>query len=86
MDFRLSKEQKDIRKAARVFAEGEFDPDLVAGWERECQFPLEVLKKASELGFIGIHIPKKYGGQELGLLPKMRMGRYHISSPPLLLL
>jgi alkylation response protein AidB-like acyl-CoA dehydrogenase len=68
MDFRLSKEQKDIRKAARVFAEGEFDPDLVAGWERECQFPLEVLKKASELGFIGVHIPKKYGGQELGLL------------------
>ena len=28
MDFALSKEQKDIQKAAREFAKGEFDKEL----------------------------------------------------------
>ena len=28
MDFRLTKEQADIQKAAAEFAGGEFDPDL----------------------------------------------------------
>ena len=28
MDFELTDEQKDIQKAAKEFAQGEFDPDL----------------------------------------------------------
>ena len=68
MDFRLNKEQKDIQKAAREFAQGEFDPDVALELEKEGQYPFEIWKKASELGFIGMHIPEEYGGQELGIL------------------
>jgi len=68
MDFGLTKEQKDIQKAAREFARGEFDPDLALGLEREGQYPSEIRKRACDLGFIGMHFPERYGGQELGLL------------------
>lgn len=68
MDFSLSKEQKDIQNAAREFAQGEFDPDLALGLEREGQYPFEIRKRACDLGFIGMHFPERYGGQELGLL------------------
>ena len=68
MDFSLSKEQKDIQKAAREFAQGEFDPDVALELEREGQYPFEIWKRACKLGFIGMHFPESYGGQELGLL------------------
>jgi alkylation response protein AidB-like acyl-CoA dehydrogenase len=68
MNFTLSKEQKDIQMAAREFAQGEFDPDVALELEKEGQYPFEIRKKASDLGFIGMHIPEEYGGQELGIL------------------
>jgi len=68
VDFSLSEEQKDIQKAARKFAEGEFDPDYALDLERNGQFPSKIWKRACELGFIGIHFPERYGGQGLGLL------------------
>lgn len=68
MDFSLSKEQKDIQKAAREFAQGEFDPDAALELEKEGQYPSEIWKRACELGFIGMHFPERYGGQGLGLL------------------
>lgn len=68
MDFGLSKEQKDIQKAAREFAQGEFDPDVALELEKEGQYPFEIWKRACKLGFIGMHFPERYGGQELGLL------------------
>jgi alkylation response protein AidB-like acyl-CoA dehydrogenase len=71
MDFSLSTEQKDIQKAAREFAQGEFDLDLVLELDRNQQFPSSIWKKACELGFIGMHFPEKYGGQGLGLLEKV---------------
>jgi alkylation response protein AidB-like acyl-CoA dehydrogenase len=36
--------------------------------ERNHSFPKEIWKKACELGFIGIHFPEEYGGQEYGIL------------------
>jgi len=68
MDFSLTKEQKDIQKAAREFARGEFDPDVALGLEKEGQYPFEIWKRACELGFIGMHFPERCGGQDLGLL------------------
>ncbi|HVO76358.1 MAG TPA: acyl-CoA dehydrogenase family protein [Candidatus Bathyarchaeia archaeon] len=68
MDFELTKEQKDIRQAAREFAEGEFDKDLAIQHEKEHSFPRSVWKKACELGFVGIHFPEEFGGQGLGVL------------------
>ncbi len=67
MDFELSDEQKDIQKAAREFAQGEFDPDLALELDQNGQFPESLWKKAARLGFIGIHYPEELGGQGLGL-------------------
>jgi len=68
MDFELSDEQRDIQRAAREFAEGEFDKDLAIELETKHEFPWTIFKKAAPLGFIGIHYPEEYGGQGLGIL------------------
>jgi alkylation response protein AidB-like acyl-CoA dehydrogenase len=68
MDFHLNTEQIDIQKAASEFAKGEFDPDAALDYDLRQQFPLTIWKNACKLGFIGVHFPEKYGGQELGLL------------------
>jgi len=67
MDFELSEEQKAIKKAAREFAEGEFDKDIAFALEKEKQFPSEIWKKACSLGFMGVHFPVAYGGQGYGV-------------------
>ncbi|NVM25445.1 MAG: acyl-CoA dehydrogenase family protein [Desulfobacterales bacterium] len=68
MEFRLSKEQDAIQKAAREFAQGEFDKEIALEHERSHTFPSEIWKKACELGFMGIHFPEKYGGQDYGII------------------
>jgi alkylation response protein AidB-like acyl-CoA dehydrogenase len=68
MDFELTKPQKEIQKAARDFAKGEFDKDLALELDRKHEFPKNIWKKAADLGFIGIHFPEQYSGQGLGVL------------------
>jgi alkylation response protein AidB-like acyl-CoA dehydrogenase len=68
MDFELSKPQKEIQKAAREFARGEFDKELALELERTHAFPRKVWQKAAELGFVGVHYPEAYSGQGLGCL------------------
>jgi alkylation response protein AidB-like acyl-CoA dehydrogenase len=67
MDFELTKEQKDIARAAREFAEGEF-PDRAQELDRNETFDEVIFKKAAELGFVGIFIDEKYGGAGLGIV------------------
>lgn len=67
MDFSLTREQIDIQKAAKEFAKGEFDPDAALEYDEKQQFPSVIWKKAAELGFVGVHVPEEYGGQELGI-------------------
>jgi len=67
MDFELREEQKDIQKAAREFAQGEFDKEEILRLEETHAYPREIWKKASQLGFIGIHFPEEYGGQGYGV-------------------
>jgi alkylation response protein AidB-like acyl-CoA dehydrogenase len=68
MDFELNKSQKEIQKAAREFAKGEFDKELALELDNKHEFPRDIWKKAAELGFIGIHFPEKYSGQGLGIM------------------
>ena len=68
MNFELTKPQKEIQKAARDFAKGEFDKDLALELDRKHEFPKKIWKKAADLGFIGIHFPEQYSGQGLGVL------------------
>ena len=67
MDFSLTREQKDIKRAAAEFARGEFRPELARECESEHRFPREVYKKAGELGFIGLDYPETVGGGDLGV-------------------
>jgi len=67
MDFEFTNRQKQIRLAAREFAEGEF-PGVAREYDRREEFPKELWKKACELGFIGLFIKKEYGGLGLGFL------------------
>jgi len=68
MDFELTDEQRDVKRAAREFAKGEFDRERALELERDHAFPESIWKKACELGFIGLHFPEAYGGQGLGIL------------------
>jgi len=68
MDFELSKEQKGIQKAIREFVKGEFKSDMIAELDEKHEYPVNIWKKAAELGFIGIHFPEEYSGQGLGVL------------------
>ena len=66
MDFTLSREQRDIQKAAREFALGEFLPEKAQEFDRNETFDLSIWRKACELGFVGVFIDEKYGGAGLG--------------------
>ena len=65
MDFTLSKEQKDIKRAAREFALGEF-PERAQEFDRDETFDLDIWRKACELGFVGVFIDEAYEGAGLG--------------------
>lgn len=67
MDFQLSDEQRDIKKAAREFSEGELR-EIARECDLKEEFPMSLLKKACDLGSIGVFIPEAYGGAGLGFL------------------
>ncbi|MFC1535382.1 acyl-CoA dehydrogenase family protein [Thermodesulfobacteriota bacterium] len=69
MDFTLSKEQLDIKNAAREFAEGEF-PQIAKECDEEEKFDRNLLEKARQLGFVGANIPAEYGGPGLSSFEK----------------
>ncbi len=66
--FELNAEQKEIKRAIREFCEKEFTPELALELDEKEEFPTELYKKAAKLGFTGMRIPQKYGGQGYGLL------------------
>lgn len=71
MDFSLTEEQEDIKRAAREFVQGEYNKDVVMQLELGHKFPFELWRKAAKLGFIGIDFPEEYGGQGYGLFEKV---------------
>jgi alkylation response protein AidB-like acyl-CoA dehydrogenase len=69
MYFELSKEHLMMQTEIRNFLKKELVP-IVEEIDRESEFPLDVYKKLGELGFIGLHIPEKYGGGGADFLGK----------------
>ncbi len=68
MDFELSEEQKDIKKAAKEFCEKELTPELAVEFDKKEEFPTELYRKAAKLGFTSMRFPEEYGGQGYGVL------------------
>jgi hypothetical protein len=64
MNFELTVEQKDIREAARQFAQAELG-DKIAPYDERHAFPHEIVAKLGPLGFLGVLVPEEYGGAGL---------------------
>ena len=62
MDFTLSKKHEMARTLFKEFAENEVKP-LAQDVDENEQFPEETVAKMAKSGFLGIPIPKEYGGQ-----------------------
>lgn len=62
MDFALSKEHEMHRKLFREFAEQEIKPNAVITDETE-EFPRQNVDKMGKYGFMGIAVPREFGGQ-----------------------
>ena len=61
MDFSLSDDQESYVATARAFSEGVLAPNA-ARWDEESIFPVEELRQAGELGFMGMYTPESAGG------------------------
>jgi acyl-CoA dehydrogenase len=72
IDFELSSEQKDLQRLAKDFAEKEIKPQAEAH-DHEAKFPLEIAKKAHEIGLMNPGFPEYVGGMGLGITEEVIM-------------
>ncbi|UCE57316.1 MAG: acyl-CoA dehydrogenase family protein [Candidatus Bathyarchaeota archaeon] len=70
MDFDFTPEQEMLRKTVREFAEKEIVPKM--DWMDETgEVPIDTLEKMAKLGFMGVLVPKEYGGLGMGHIERM---------------
>lgn len=67
MDFRLTPEQEQIRKAVRDVCK-DFPPSYWQKLDRELGYPTEFVSALTEGGWLAALIPEEYGGIGLGVL------------------
>lgn len=72
----LSEEQKMMRDSTKEFV----DKELWAHWERfekkDYAFTEETMRKAGEMGLLGVAVPEKYGGLGMGFVSTMLVCDY----------
>ncbi|WP_027966998.1 acyl-CoA dehydrogenase family protein [Halomonas halocynthiae] len=67
MDFSLTDDQRALADAARDFSQAEL-AEHAADWDAQSHFPIDVIKRAGEAGFLGIYTPEERGGLGLSRL------------------
>jgi alkylation response protein AidB-like acyl-CoA dehydrogenase len=67
MDFELSEEQRLLVDSARQFASRELAP-FAADWDRDHHFPVDVIKRAAEQGYLALYMNEDDGGLGLSRL------------------
>ncbi len=67
MDLDLSPEHELLRRTIRDFLVREVEP-VVDAHERERRFPMEIVRRMGELGWLGIPFPEEEGGAGLDTL------------------
>ncbi|MFB0960293.1 MAG: acyl-CoA dehydrogenase [Flavobacteriales bacterium] len=65
MNFEITENQQMIADMVKDFAKKEILPSVMK-WDESQEFPVEVFKKAGELGLMGVLVPEEYGGSGLG--------------------
>lgn len=65
MDFKLSREEDMIQRAAREFSRKAVEP-VSAQLDQAGSVPDDMLKELAELGFFGMTVPKALGGTAVG--------------------
>ncbi|AEK22430.1 acyl-CoA dehydrogenase family protein [Capnocytophaga canimorsus] len=65
MIFDYSETQNMVAESARDFAEKYIRPYIMQ-WDEAQEFPVDVFRKAGEMGFMGVLVPEMYGGSNLG--------------------
>ncbi len=71
MDFSFSRAHEMLRSMVREYSEKEVAPNAESYSSEGDDFPYETLKRCAQLGLIGLLVPKKYGGSEMGYLARM---------------
>jgi hypothetical protein len=64
VDFELTPEQRQVRAAARDFADAELG-DKIAPYDERHEFPRAIVQKLGPLGFLGVLVEDEYGGAAL---------------------
>ncbi|CAG8580219.1 12421_t:CDS:2, partial [Ambispora gerdemannii] len=64
--FALTEEQRNIQELAHNFTKEEIIPKA-AHHDQTGEYPVEIIKKAWELGLVNTHIPQEFGGLGLGV-------------------
>ncbi|KGE79157.1 acyl-CoA dehydrogenase family protein [Halomonas salina] len=67
MDFALTEDQRALADAAADFARAEL-ADHAADWDARSHFPVDVIRRAGEAGFLGLYTPEEHGGLGLSRL------------------
>lgn len=65
MNFDLTENELMIQQMVKDFAEKEIRPNIMK-WDESQEFPVELFRKAGELGLMGILVPTEYGGSGMG--------------------
>jgi butyryl-CoA dehydrogenase len=67
MDFTFTEDQQMLRETVRTFAQDVLKP-RAAKLDETGEFPHDIVKKAAELGLMGVTVPSEYGGAGMDYL------------------
>ena len=71
MDFRFTDDQRALQDLVRRFVEKEMPKERVAEWDKNEEFPTDLLDKMAEIGLMGATISEEYGGTGGGVMEEV---------------
>ena len=66
MEYELPEDLRLLRQTVREFANKEIAP-IAREIDEEERVPFEMLRKAADLGLLGVPFPEAYGGSDAGI-------------------
>lgn len=72
----FTEEQRMMRDAVMEFTEKEIQPHLERFEKKDYALTEQVMRKAGEMGFLGVAVPEAYGGIEMGFVSTMLVCDY----------